>query len=89
MASVTPRFSGLWRDDYFSNDNNDEAMGMGIEDDDVERQELDGRTPLDRTIDRIGMGESSVPSSLRRPGVVVTRGQAGIKSSFLRSVALG
>lgn len=47
MASITPRISGLLANDYFEG-----AMG----EDDVERCELDGRTPLDRTIDRIGMG---------------------------------
>jgi hypothetical protein len=56
MASVTPRLSGLWSDEYLRVDN-----AMGNEDgDDAERQQLwdeDGRTPLDRTIDRIGMGE--------------------------------
>lgn len=48
MASVTPRISALWRDNYF-------ADNMGTEED-IEQQELDGRSPLDRTIDRIGMG---------------------------------
>ncbi|KII90655.1 hypothetical protein PLICRDRAFT_137021 [Plicaturopsis crispa FD-325 SS-3] len=55
MASVTPRASGFWTDsarmNYFEGDADDE--------DDVEHQlpqPSDGRTPLDRTIDRIGMG---------------------------------
>ncbi|KAF5340081.1 hypothetical protein D9758_013141 [Tetrapyrgos nigripes] len=49
MASVTPRASVFWSDpDMSFND---------FDDDDVEEQLLnDGRTPLDRTIDRIGMG---------------------------------
>ena len=45
MASITPRISGLFADGYFDN--------MGNED--SESQTLDDRTPLDRTIDRIGM----------------------------------
>ncbi|KAF5377815.1 hypothetical protein D9615_006670 [Tricholomella constricta] len=60
MASITPRASGLWTDSrmssYFPDDEADDA--------DVEQQNLipeddgqqDGRTPLDKTIDRIGMG---------------------------------
>ncbi len=48
MASVTPRISALWRDNYF-------AENMGDEED-VEQQGLDDRSPLDKTIDRIGMG---------------------------------
>ncbi|KAK0203016.1 MFS general substrate transporter [Desarmillaria ectypa] len=54
MGSVTPRASVLW---------SDEMDSYFIDDDDVEQQQLidddeldDGRTPLDRTIDRIGMG---------------------------------
>ncbi|TFY80128.1 hypothetical protein EWM64_g3888 [Hericium alpestre] len=70
MAFVTPRASGLWEDrmSYFQSD--DEA------DDDVEQAEAldsDGRTPLDRTIDRIGMGAfvllfSSLPVVTREYG---------------------
>lgn len=48
MASVTPRMSMLLAEDYF-----EDAMGN---EDDVEGQGADGRTPLDKTIDRIGMG---------------------------------
>ncbi|KAG6860790.1 hypothetical protein C0995_007596 [Termitomyces sp. Mi166 len=61
MASITPRASGFWTDtgvpSYFPEDEGDDA--------DVEQQNLiqeqegvdsDGRTPLDMTIDRIGMG---------------------------------
>lgn len=47
MASITPRMSGLWATDYFQ---------ANMDEDDIEQQECDGRTPLDRTIDRIGMG---------------------------------
>jgi hypothetical protein len=55
MASVTYRVSGLWADrmTYFE----DTEQGM----DDVEVDldaEYDKRTPLDKTIDRIGMGAS-------------------------------
>ena len=52
MASVTPRMSGLWSSEYFR-----EPMGEDIEE---QEQELgqDGRSALDRTIDRIGMGSS-------------------------------
>ena len=63
MSAVNPRASGLWstssRMSYISvpdsYDGDDEDVdieeGYGTPD------ELDGRTPLDRTIDRIGMGE--------------------------------
>jgi hypothetical protein len=55
MASVTYRASGFWADrmTYFE----DTEQGM----DDVEVDlgaEYDKRTPLDKTIDRIGMGAS-------------------------------
>lgn len=49
MASITPRMSALLAENYFEEH-------MDDENDDSERQEEDGRTPLDRTIDRIGMG---------------------------------
>jgi hypothetical protein len=54
MASLTPRASGFWTDSR-----------MSYFPDDVEEQQnlipggdptIDGRTPLDKTIDRIGMG---------------------------------
>ncbi|KAL5524378.1 hypothetical protein ACEPAF_9518 [Sanghuangporus sanghuang] len=48
MASITPRMSTLLAEDYF-----EDVLGN---DDDAEGQEMDRRTPLDRTIDRIGMG---------------------------------
>lgn len=62
MASITPRASGFWtnstRSSYFPGDMSED------EDDDPESQHMlednmmehDGRTPLDKTIDRIGMG---------------------------------
>ncbi|KAI5118798.1 hypothetical protein M0805_005140 [Coniferiporia weirii] len=49
MASVTPRMTTLLAEDYFEE-------GVGSDGFDNERQDSDGRTPLDRTIDRIGMG---------------------------------
>ncbi|KAL1950548.1 hypothetical protein VTO73DRAFT_5672 [Trametes versicolor] len=62
MSSVNPRVSGLWstssRMSYVSVP---ESYDEDSEDGDVEAafgsaDDLDGRTPLDRTIDRIGMG---------------------------------
>ncbi|KIJ64572.1 hypothetical protein HYDPIDRAFT_90001 [Hydnomerulius pinastri MD-312] len=59
MASVTPRASGFWADSTTSRMSYFDAEG----DEDVEQAggleedfQYDGRTPLDRTIDRIGMG---------------------------------
>jgi hypothetical protein len=65
MASLSPRVSRFWEDprmsSYFpeSEDASDE-----LDEDDIEQQRLvqgeaeeeDDRTPLDKTIDRIGMG---------------------------------
>ena len=51
MASITPRMSVLLAEDYF-----EEQMHGEQADNDSERQDSDGRTPLDKTIDRIGMG---------------------------------
>ena len=48
MASITPRASTLLAQDYFED--------AEIEDVDAEAQESDSRTPLGKTIDRIGMG---------------------------------
>jgi hypothetical protein len=57
MASLTPRASGLWTS-YFDADAEDDMAGgtdpeaaLGARD-----AQDDGATPLDRTIDRIGMG---------------------------------
>ena len=63
MASVTPRASGLWSDrrmSYFG-DGDEDLEALGAED--VEA--YDGRSPLDRTIDRIGMGAYKHFSGLR------------------------
>lgn len=63
MSVVNPRVSGLWstssRMSYISvpesydEDGDDADVEAGFESPD----DLDGRTPLDRTIDRIGMGK--------------------------------
>lgn len=50
--------SGLWSSEYF-------ASQMGEEDIERQEQEQDGRTALDRTIDRIGMGASASSMSLQ------------------------
>lgn len=59
MASLTPRASGLWSDSrrmsYFSHGDGDEDLEALV----AEAEVYDGRSPLDRTIDRIGMGASS------------------------------
>ncbi|KAF9262990.1 MFS general substrate transporter [Marasmius fiardii PR-910] len=57
MASITPRASGFWQDrmSYFDDDDPEEQRLMGDENDD-ENGLNDGRTRLDKTIDRIGMG---------------------------------
>lgn len=55
MASITPRASGLWtqtqRMSYFEGNGDEDLEGLL-----GEGGEDDGRTPLDKTIDRIGMG---------------------------------
>ncbi|KAG6885648.1 hypothetical protein C0993_011782 [Termitomyces sp. T159_Od127] len=57
MASITPRASGFWTDarmpSHYSEDEGDVEQQSLIPEQDVES---DGRTPLDKTIDRIGMG---------------------------------
>ncbi|THH29107.1 hypothetical protein EUX98_g5071 [Antrodiella citrinella] len=56
MASVTPRASGLWSDSrsmsYDDDDDLEALIGEGIDG-------YDARSPLDRTIDRIGMVSDS------------------------------
>ncbi|KAI0064112.1 MFS general substrate transporter [Artomyces pyxidatus] len=60
MAAVTPRASGLW--EYSSRMSRYSRLDAddGDDTDDLERNDEDdyddGRTPLDKTIDRIGMG---------------------------------
>jgi hypothetical protein len=63
MASLSPRVSGLWAD-HANVRMRSFDVDEEVESDDVEQQRLipdhdlgDGRTPLDKTIDRIGMGE--------------------------------
>lgn len=62
--SVNPRLSGFWEDSrrmsYFErgdgDDEDDETVGLVAGDDEEMGISHDGRTPLDRTIDKIGMG---------------------------------
>jgi hypothetical protein len=61
MAAVTPRASGLWEYSamtYSRLSAHDPSGDL----DDPEVNELDPRTPLDRTIDQIGMGTLFLPS---------------------------
>ena len=63
--SVTPRIANLWWDERnnrmgYMDRGDEESVGLmqdelGLGDDGSNK--LDHRTPLDRTIDRIGMGE--------------------------------
>ncbi len=61
MSAINPRASGLWassRMSYISvADSYDDDAGFDVDLEGFEVAEDDGRTPLDRTIDRIGMGE--------------------------------
>ena len=61
--SVNPRVSGFWEDarmSYFERGDDEEedenVDGLGAGEDEEMGVVHDGRTPLDRTIDRIGMG---------------------------------
>lgn len=61
--SVNPRLSGFWEDSrrmsYFGRDDDgdeDETVGLVAGDEEEMGISHDGRTPLDRTIDKIGMG---------------------------------
>lgn len=64
MGSITPRASGFWSDSvrtsYFPanvDDSDDLEQQDMIDDEEFDNMmEHDGRTPLDKTIDRIGMG---------------------------------
>ena len=62
MAAVTPRASGLWEysDMAYTRLSTHDPTG---ELDDPEVNEIDSRTPLDRTIDQIGMGTHNLPFS--------------------------
>ena len=68
MASIAPRASSFWsnsvRTSYFpvhdeAGDNLEQQPMIGDDDYDA-MAECDGRTALDKTIDRIGMGVCSV-----------------------------
>jgi hypothetical protein len=54
MAAATPRASGLW--DH--SDMTYSRLSAHEPSDDAEGNEADSRTPLDKTIDQIGMGTS-------------------------------
>ncbi|KAH7924538.1 MFS general substrate transporter [Leucogyrophana mollusca] len=62
MGSVTPRASGFWVDSaaprmsYFDGEMDDGDVEQSGEYDEVDEDFEDDRTPLDKTIDRIGMG---------------------------------
>jgi len=62
MGSITPRASGFWADtvrtSYFPDDEDDEGAEeqQMIDNEYDAMMEEDDRTPLDKTIDRIGMG---------------------------------
>jgi len=60
MAAVSPRASGLWEHSAmtYSRLSTHDAIG---DLDDPEGNEYDSRTPLDRTIDQIGMGTPFSP----------------------------
>ena len=63
MSAINPRASGFWassRMSYISvsdSYDDDAASDIDLEGMAFQLAEDDGRTPLDRTIDRIGMGE--------------------------------
>ena len=52
MAAATPRASGLWE----HSDMTYSQLSAHDPGDDAEGNEVDSRTPLDKTIDQIGMG---------------------------------
>jgi len=52
MAAATPRASGLWE----HSDMTYSQLSAHDPTDDAEGNEVDSRTPLDKTIDQIGMG---------------------------------
>lgn len=70
MGSISPRVSGFWtstmnRPGYTSMHDDDDVQ---VTDEFVEDSEYDGRTPLDKTIDRIGMG----PCFMTAPSLMLT-----------------
>jgi hypothetical protein len=60
MAAVTPRASGLWEYSAMTYTRLSTHDPSG-DPDDPEVNEHDPRTPLDRTIDQIGMGTHLLP----------------------------
>lgn len=52
MAAATPRASGLWE----HSDMTYSRISAHDPSDDAEGNDVDARTPLDKTIDQIGMG---------------------------------
>ena len=52
MAAATPRASGLWE----HSDMTYSRLSAHESSDDTEGNDVDSRTPLDKTIDQIGMG---------------------------------
>ena len=67
MAAVSPRVSGLWEHSAmtYTRLSTHDAIG---DLDDPEGNENDSRTPLDRTIDQIGMGTPFSPLFSRGVG---------------------
>lgn len=61
MAAVSPRASGLWEHSAMTYSRLSTHDAVGDLDDPEGNNEYDSRTPLDRTIDQIGMGESFSP----------------------------
>jgi hypothetical protein len=61
MAAATPRASGLWE----HSDMTYSQLSAHDPGDDAEGNEVDSRTPLDKTIDQIGMGTCSLSPRLR------------------------
>lgn len=57
MAAATPRASGLWE----HSDMTYSQLSASDPSDDAEGNEVDSRTPLDKTIDQIGMGTCFLP----------------------------
>lgn len=61
MASITPRASGLWTSSARMSSYEDDEDLEGLLPREIDLS--DSRTPLDRTIDRIGMGTCMCISS--------------------------
>lgn len=88
--SANPRLSGLWMTDsrrgsYFAEDEEDVALVQ--EPDEEMGTALDGRTPLDRTIDRIGMGACACCYSACTDELTRNRLQGATSGRFCLSAA--